>query len=62
MMGHILNHKIDSPHPTTCVFLSKADDKLKSNSLFVIHSFNDFHAEYVFMQLDITKYRTLRVY
>lgn len=40
IVAYHLNHKIDSPHPTMYVFFCKADDELKSNSLFV-----NFYAE-----------------
>lgn len=62
VVAYHLNCNTDSPHPTTGLFFCKADHKLKSNSLFVIHSFNDSYAKCIFMQLDITKHGTLRVY
>lgn len=62
-MGHKavayhLNRNTDFTHPTLWGFFCKADDKLKSNSLFVTHSFNDSYAKCIFMQLDITKHWT----
>lgn len=64
VVAYHLNCNIDSPQPHTmwAFFFCKADDKLKSNSLFVIHSFNDSYAKCIFMQLDITKHWTLSVY
>lgn len=36
VVAYHLNPKIDSPHPAMYILFCKADDKLKSNSLFVI--------------------------